>query len=425
MKCAYVECAAANVPKLAAICPECSRNLRVCPACELPNRPFSAYCRACGEAVTEPQDDWSGFRSGPSARALNPFKLSIPNEAKLTEVAEIELGDTCKSLLSYHGYLIAIARNGVISVVDPKRRDEIKRWTMEGEVFGEACVSRGILYVGGDRMLAAYTLGRALAEGVPTPRWSVPVDGIPIFSLLAIEGHLYAVLGMRDRSKRVVTVDDRARGRSPQVELIFDGPKVSSLAGHGERFASVYFLSEASGSLTLNRVDPLEAPRAVTAEALEGAPLPLVDHVPIATVGHKLFCVLGESHDLCRIEADRAAFGRQVEADVRAFALNGIRDGAVLQTDGIKFLGSNTKEALQPNERTSGAPIVLRDRLVVLGFRDGRIRWYHLSNTPAFEEVRLAGEDEVKALVSFQDLVAAGSRSGKVKIYQVLEGGSV
>jgi hypothetical protein len=425
--CPYLDCGdASQLPAEAESCPTCRRLVKVCPQCGSSNRAFANFCRVCGKALPETVGDWAGFKGGGQRLGLNRWPQARPlRESRLEEVLELRLGDACRSLVSSDRHLIAVAGNGEVKIVDVARgpASEI-RLAASGEMTAEPCVSRGMLYLaakevrGRGRVVAFALGGLGLEEPRLEPRWEMGVPGIPIQALLALEGRLYLSLLLPDRRREVHLIEDADRDRPRDSQALLSVRRPSWLAANPPS-RKVFFLSEEDGDLRVHWADhgATSNPRLAT-RSVTGAFLPLVDSVPIAVMGAKIFAVLGEAERLCRIDAQDGVFDLAMQADARDFALGGVRDGLVIDTSGLVFLAAQRRADLNPMERIKGPPVILKDCAAVIALQDGRLRVYDLRTPPLHQELRVSsGMEEVTALISFRNYIAAGDSAGTVKVF--------
>ncbi len=424
MNCPYPDCTRRGLQGNEKRCPQCHRFLTACSHCRELNRAFANHCRKCGQELSRTGFDWQGFKGGPERTGFNPFDRA-EGTRDLEEVLHLELDDRCKSLLSCDEHLIAVSANGRIEIIDAATRQRKAGLKTEGPITCEPCVHRGSLYLGSRNRLAAYTLGAITsATGSREPRWEVPISGTPVQALLAIADRLYTTVGYRDGRPQEIQALDGIGGAQPsRPRALITGHRLSAPAGGTEPRRRIVFLSEDSGRLTLNRIDHGDGVNPeVTTLPVPGAPRELKSFVPIAVLRNKVLAVFGDDSKLCAFDAERGAFKTMIQEDVRELALNGPTDGVLLQGGAIFFLYRNRPERLTPDDRISVPPVILGRRSVYVGMKDGRVRWYDLNNPAVMGEEHLAQRsEEVTALISFANYVAAGGSRGTVRLFR-LEG---
>jgi hypothetical protein len=240
--------------------------------------------------------------------------------------------------------------------------------------------------------------------------------------LLAFENRLYLNVAHPDGQREIQVLDDADRDKPGEARVVHAGRRLGWLAANPPS-RRVFFLSEEDGALAVHSVDHAASSHPeVVSRPVPRAPRPFADHVPIAVMGAKLFAVLGEEDKLCRIDAHDGVFDLVVREDTKSFSLSGIRDGVLVGTAGPIFLSFNVVETLNPMERIKGSPVILKDCAAVVGMQGGRIRVYDLLNPPVHQELRLSNDplEEVTALASFRNYIAAGNLKGTVKVFELI-----
>ncbi len=422
LKCPYSDCTKNNLKKGVERCPQCSRLLKPCPGCGEPNRAFANFCRACGRELGGAELGWTGFKGGPERRGLNPSEGGGPVR-RIEEVTSLHLEDWCRSLLFSDGHLFVVTRGGRVEVVDVESRQVKGGWKVEGPITCEPCVHRGSLYLGGRQRVSAFTLGQLVPGRPLEPRWEAVIEGTLIQAFLGVEDRLYLSVGHKGaRSSEIQILDGIGSHRRPAAQSVFAGPCLSTPVSSVESRRVVFF-SQEDEHLTIHRADHRSSPRPTIARRqVAGAPRALRHYLPIAAVRDKVYAVFGEDSRLCSIDTERCVFGVVIKPDVQNFALSGPSDGVLIRSGSMFFLYRNHEEPLTPDDRINGAPVIIQGRAVFVGMKDGRVRWYDLSNPSILGEEHLSDSyEEVTALASYRDYVAAGGSGGTVRLYRLLE----
>lgn len=422
MSCPYLDCDEPSVPEKAAACPKCRRLTKGCPSCKTANRAFSNFCRRCGHALPDSAADWTGSKGGPQRLGLNPTRQAAPfRELKIQQVRESHLGDHCRSLLSCDGHLVAVSAGGTVEISDVSGRAAPLRINVDGPVTCDPCISRGTLFIGAAGRVTAYPLG-TLTRQPPRldPRWSIRLEGTPVNPLTVAEGRLYVTVALQNRRREVRVIDHIDRDQPLARQAIYAAARLSWMAADAPTRRLV-FLSEEGKDLFLHSTATGGTRFHLTSRRIANAPSPFAEHIPIALAGTKVYGVFGDAEKLCRLDAAQGTFEQVIRDDAKAFALSSIRDGVLVDSGGLYFLGMGMAERLNNHERIKGHPVLLADCAVAVGLQDGRLRVYDLHN-PSFQEtLRLSGEgEEVTALASFGTCLAAGTARGLVKLFELV-----
>jgi hypothetical protein len=427
LPCPYLDCREQReLPAGAESCPSCLRLVKICPHCAAANRAFANFCRACGRALPEATGEWPTFKGGPQRLGLNRWPQARQPMGGIEEILELRLDSPCRSLLSSDRHLIAVSQAGGIEVVDAARGAASSvRTRTDGPVSAEPCVSQGTLFVPAPGCVTAFALGGLhFARPRLEQRWEVRLPGVPIHALLALEGYLYLDVLLPEGSHEVCVISDVGTERPGELRRLLSAQRVSwSAANPPSR--QVFWLTEEDGELKVHCHDhSAPAGPALTTRPVAAAPLPLADSVPIAVMGAKLFAVLGNEDTLCRLDARDGVFDLALRADLRSYALSGMRDGLLVDARGLYFLGAQHHEQLPPMVRVKGSPVVLQDRAAAVGLQDGRVRLYDLHALPLHDEFRVSQDtEELTALMSFRRFVAAGDEQGAVKVVVLADRG--
>lgn len=426
MDCPYPDCTERAPDAGAQSCPACSRMVKPCPRCGAGNRAFANFCRACGEALPEPEGEWRGFKGGVRRLGLNAARQAGPlRELALASVLELHLGDRCRSLLACDRHLIAVAANGTVEIADALRPQSRLRLAAGGPITCEPCASGGLLFLGAPGRIAAYSLGAlALPQPRLAPLWEARLAGTPVQALTTFEDRLYATVARPDGRREVQVLEDLGAASTPRT--LCSAERVSWLAADPAS-RRLLFLIEEQGEIRLCRVehrggpDGADAsPPELTRAKVQRVPRPFAHHVPIAVFGGKVFGVFGEEEGLCRLDAGDGAFDQTLGRDVKAFSLSGLREGVEVSSAGISFLGTGAADALNHVERINASPVLLRDCAAVVGLLDGRLRLYDLQTPPRHETLLLSPRaEEVTAVLSFGRFVAAGDAAGGVFAFEL------
>ncbi len=428
--CPYVDCQQDDIEVTAEECPECKQWLKRCGKCRTPNRAFANYCRFCGELLTGSNESWSGCKGDIQRRGLNRFVIPhSPPDLEVTELKSTGFSGKCGSILADDGYLIAVSENGIIQVMDFNRlENEPYTFMTDGNIYAEPALHNGTLYVGTVKSqdqergsIFAYTLGGvSLNPPEVVPRWNMDLKGTPVQALLPFADRLYLNMGFKD-GHREVHIIDNIKGTKPTSPLcVYNGGLSSTLAA--DPFTQkVFFLSENKGRLFINMFDHSvgTAPGMMSVE-VKDAPSGLQDFIPIAVLGTKLFAVFGENKELCRLDVPNKNFETKITNWVRKFAVPSISKQIIINSRGVFSTPDSQQENLMGGESVISGPVVLRDRAVVVGLRDGKIRFYNLNKLSIHNEIQVFQTDErIQAIAAYKNMIAVGNQKGKVKLLQL------
>jgi putative pyrroloquinoline-quinone-binding quinoprotein len=422
------ECQEAELAAAATSCPQCARVLKSCPECGTRNRAFANYCRTCRTRLAAASGNWLSHRGTVQRLGLNALPGPPAGAQEGFEIDELdlqlELGDHCRSLLGYDRHLIAVSQSGTVEIRDPQLPREGLRLKAAGPVSCEPCIDDGVLYVGSPGSLTAYSLGAlTLTQPRLAPLWQLRLPGTPVQALTVLADRLYVTVVHPDLRREVLVVESLKRNPPPAGRSLHGGAKLSWTAADPAS-GQVVFLSQQGQSVQLHRVVHDGVRPELATQPLAGVPYPLAENVPIAFLGGKVFGVFGDDEKLCRIDATSGELEQALGDDIKQFSLSQDGDGrwdgdgAQIFANGIHFLRAARTERFAPLERVvKGSPILLKDRAVVVGMLDGRVRIYDLSRLPRYEQVRLTGGSEpITALAAFDSYVAVGNAKGVVKL---------
>ena len=428
--CPYVDCQQDDIEVTAEECPSCKKWLKRCGKCRTPNRSFANYCRFCGELLPGANESWSGCKGDIQRRALNRFVIPhSPPDLEVTEIQSTEFPGRCGSILADDGYLIAVSENGIIKVIDLNRlKKEPYTFMTDGNIYAEPALHHGTLYIGTVKnqdqekgIIFAYTLGRiSLNPPEVVPRWSMDLKGTPVQALLPFADRLYLNMGFKDGHREVHIIDDIKGTKPTMPKCVYKGELSSTLAA--DPFTNkVFFLSETSGRLYINMFDHSlgTAPEMMSMQ-VKDAPNGLQDYIPIAVLGAKLFAVFGENKELCRLDVHNKNFETTITNRVRKFAVPSISKQIIINSRGVFSTPGGMQENLMGGESVISGPVVLRDRAVVVGLRDGKIRFYNLNKLSIHNETQVFHTDErVQTMAAYKNMIAVGNQKGKVKLLQL------
>lgn len=420
MNCPYPDCERKSLHGTGP-CPRCQRRVKGCSQCHEPNRMLAVFCRACGSRLAESPGQWLGFQGGGERRGLNAHRIELPlSKTVAQEVAQLTLEGPCLDLLIYDGFLIAVSSRGVVEATRLDGDGRSSRWLAGGGgVSAHACVAHSVLYVAGEGRLTAYSLaGLDESPAEVHELWGLPLDGVPLHALLTLGDRLFLTLRRDGGEQRVVMVGGLEPRSAPRQEIVYQGGAVSPLAASGAAEGELFFFSPGEGSLDLHTVSTTSSGGWRTHHRLVKAPGRLQEHRLLATIGTKVFAVVGDNDLLCRFDGKHGLFEEHLCPDSRSFALSGTRSGVVVQTGGVFFLphasGEPTSDVIQSH------PVLLRDRAVAVGLGDGRLRLHDLENPAAVRHLRVSNRG-VTVAASAEDYVAAGCEDGVVKLWKLVE----
>ncbi|MCH9647697.1 MAG: hypothetical protein K0U98_05620 [Deltaproteobacteria bacterium] len=422
MDCPYPDCSAKDLAKEIAACSTCRRFVKSCGSCRAPGRAFANFCQRCGQPFPGEDDHWSGYRGGPKRLGLNAAKpeIRLP-ESRLLPVpnGDLSLADGCFSLLSWDSHLIAISHAGQVEIVEPTTAFH-RRLNLQGSVMScHPCISRSTLFLGQEGRLTAFSLGAlTLPDPKTEPRWQLEVEGRPAEALLALGDRLFATVKRRDGRMSLIVVDGVSGSRPAAPRVLLTEPKLSALAGD---FLSqtVHLLSEAKGRLQLHCLKAGVVPLRVSSVPFHDLPVGPMQNTVVAAMGNKLFTVVGEEDQLCRLEWGKGAI--RLDSDVKKFALGSVDQWGQVETNGIRFPYLHRREKLGHMDRVIGQPLIIRGFAFAVGLQDGRVLLYDWHGPHQQREIRVdSQENGITALASFGPYLATGSARGKVALYEVV-----
>jgi hypothetical protein len=422
VECPYPDCPEPLQGASLGGCRLCQRRNKACSKCSQLNRSLSRYCRACGERLPELPGQWLGFQAGADRRGFHGFPIPHPAASlHLPEQARLALRAPCRSLLFYEGFLLAVADDGTLTALEIGTGKVIGTSRVAQRATAGACISQGVLFVAGDNQLTPTPLASLARSRTPEAKVPVSLSGRATDSLLAIEGFLFVTTasppGLREiLSIEVSQVSGRLRLGEPRS--VFSGRAVTSPVASSAAKATVFFLCEENGSLSLNHS---KGGRPAVQRPLTEAQGPLAWQTSPATVGKKLFAVMGPTRSLCRINLESARQEERFTEDVRAFAVGGLLDGVTIQGTGLYSIARNQEETV--HDSIKGSPLLWRELAVIVGLSDGRIQLRDVRNLAPLITARVAEAPQaaVTALAAYEDYLAAAAEDGTVKLYRLVK----
>jgi hypothetical protein len=427
VNCPYPDCHVAKLPPDTESCQTCQRFLKACARCRTYNRAFANFCRLCRTALAPAEGNWLGYLGGSQRFGVNTARPAEPPGASAMEVVDtgagFRLARGCRSLLAYDRHLIAFSHSS-IEVIDPVCASTHHVVSINPPTC-EPCVHRGVVYVGSQKALSAYSLGAFTLDGTRPPLlWQIPLPGHPIQALLPLDNRLYVMVGYEGR-RELQVVDNLGLNARPELRTVHAGSTLSWFAGDPKRKQVVCF-SEEGGDVHLHTITD-GAGAEPTSRRVE---VPPMSDQPIAFDGRRVFAVSGEDRRLLVIDAASARFEQSLGSQTVLFALNQNSDGEWngdatrierLATTNVVFNAQQQHDTLAAQDRVvKGTPLILRDRAAVVAMEDGQIRFYDLARLPRFSRWRVSDSgDGISALVSFRNYVAAGTTAGDVKVFEL------
>lgn len=428
--CPYLDCRQANVAANASTCPDCIRWLKRCGKCRTPNRSFSNYCRSCREKLPVLNEFWPSSRGGVQRLGLNRQVVkTTPPDLKIEELKTFHFSGRCRSILAEDGYLIVVSDKGMIQVVDLNRcEDEPYSFNAGGKVFAEPALHDGTLYVGvlkdESRDLGgveAFTLGDVTSNHPEVrQRWALGLNGRPVQALLPFADRLYLNIGFGDARREIHYIENIGRKNPAKPVIAHDGERVSTLVANLPT-KKVFFLSKNGADLFVNTFDhALSAEPEMKSTHVKDAPSDILDHIPIAAMGAKLFAVFGDRKYLCRIDTYNNSFDAKISDRVRGFALSGMNRQAMVNSTGIFSTFSSQQEDLIRGEGIVSGPVIIRENTVVVGMRDGKIRFYQMNNLAVQLDYQVFDSQcKVLTLTTFKNMIAVGNQDGGAKLLRL------
>ncbi len=428
--CPYMDCTKESIAGDAALCPECEGWLKRCAKCRTPNRSFANNCRFCGEKLPQLNEYWPGARGSGQRLGLNRFTIAkSPQELEIKEQGSFSINGRCRSLTAEDGYLIAVSDNGIIQAADLNRNgNEPCTFNAGGKIFAEPAVHNGTLYVGivkDENMekggICAFTLDGLRANSPDMNHWwEVELKGTPVQALLPFENRLYLNVGFKDGRREIQVIENIDKSNPSEAAVVYKGEGSSMLVANPPT-KKVFFLSKSGDKLYVNVFDHSTAPSpAMDTHYLNGAPSDFLEHIPIAAMGAKLFVVFGDKKELCRLDAHSNSFDIKITDRVRSFALSGMNRQVTVNVTGVYSTVGNVQEDLTRGEGIVSGPVIIRENLVAVGMRDGKIRIYQMNNPAVHVDVQAFNSNcKVSALASFKNMIAAGSQEGDVKLLRL------
>lgn len=235
MRCPYLDCKA-DIAGGRTRCQKCERQLKICRKCATSNRVFAVHCRECGTPLPDSDADWPMFKQSAQGLGVNRFVITkkFP-EIRPEHEENFRLPDRCKSLLVYDNYLFAISQGGEVKVVDISQVPfkELTSFNVGGKVYSVPALNHGSLYIGAEKSLQAYSLGKLFSDtSAVEPRWTVPVNATPIRSLLPVENRLLFTLAYPDRHHEICMISDIETDHPGSPATLHSGSHLSSMAAH-------------------------------------------------------------------------------------------------------------------------------------------------------------------------------------------------
>jgi hypothetical protein len=439
VKCPYVDCLNDNLPVQTERCPQCGRRVKHCRSagCVAANRIFSVYCCNCGVELPVGDHDWPVFRGSPqrtgTGRPIIHRRLrEFDHQQAITEIGSLTLPDRCRSLLIYDGCLFAFSSRGMAKVADVSGDTvmELASFSVGGNIFAEPALHRGSLFVGTENRLFAYTLGK-LFDAMPgfPERWTLPIPGTPIQSLLPVEDRLYVTLSNAERPRdHELHILDGIHGRPTNPpQILHAGPKVSTLAADvTNHIRRVFFLSGERNRTVLHTIrHQAGSPPSPVDLEVEGAPGPFDEIIQITLDYPKLFVVFKQGGELFTVNTITGKVEQRISGNVRVrnFAIAGARQAVLTSTNSISIPHLGMTEPLSPDEVIIGHPLILRDFTIVAGMQRGMLKLYDIRNLSIKREWRASSlSGDLTALVPFKNMIIAGDSQGRVVVGKLNEG---
>ncbi|HLP62758.1 MAG TPA: hypothetical protein VK186_28225 [Candidatus Deferrimicrobium sp.] len=428
--CPYTDCRQQDIPAYIEICPGCNRWLKRCNICSTANRVFSNFCRYCGGIIPDSNESWSGCKGGGQRSGLNRYVIqNSPPDIKLNELKNFSLSKRCRAALAADGFFITISDDGMIKIINLNNLgEEPFSFNINNKIFAEPAVHKGTLYVGciqdedqDKGAIHAYTLGGISLDPPEVQlRWTVSLKGTPVQALLPFENRLYLNIGHKNGGREIHVIENIMGNKPTDTISVYNGERSSTVVGDIPT-KRVFFLSKNDKQLLINTFDHTKNSPEMISKEVHDSPSDILDHIPISVLGSKVFAVFGEKRDLCRLDSFENIFESRITGKVRQFALAGMNKHIIINSTGVFSSIGNAQENLNQGESIISGPIVLRDKAVLVGLNDGRIRFYNLNNISVQNDFQVFnGNEKVQVLASFRDIIAIGNQNGGIKLLQLL-----
>lgn len=425
MNCPYPNCNTSELKNSDIYCPECQKPLKRCPACATANRSFAVYCRNCAGRLPESKYNWPMAKGGPQGLGINrhnkPGKVA---DMSIRDIKTIRLPDWCRCILVYDDHLFAFSQGGQVDITDISRSTAVHvlSFNLGSNIISMPAVHQGSLYVGVERHIYAYSLG-ALIAGQPNaePRWGLQTTGTPIKSLVPVGNELYYTLMNLEKRHEIHVIQNIQGAYVNSSVKITAGDHLSSIAGVSTaKTHKIYFLSAANRNE--NHLHVINHSRGKKPDTkvvpIRSAPSRFRKRIPIAVIGAQVYLVFQKDNSLCRIDGNTGQIDRIFCKHVKDFVLEGLNEPIVTTSQGAFIRKTNREITLSSGESIRSWPLILKDRAVVLGMKDGSLHLYDIHNPglPRIWEVSEKPSDFITAMAAYKNVIAAGNSKGVVKV---------
>ena len=427
MNCPYLNCQHNNIQNFQESCPDCKRQIIVCPECNVGNRIYAKYCRNCGERIIGNDNNWQSCKGSSQRSGLSRYVISTPFESlQIKEIGEVNLSAPCQCLLIYHNILFCISQNGEIKLMEIGQNSlkQLNYFTAGNEIYCNPAIANGSLFVATKNSIQAYTLGM-IASKMPSagPRWEFSVEGIPVGSLFPCSNRLYFNLFFKHNNQhREIHAIDQIVSTTPiKPECIHAGPYVSLVAGNmTKKVKNAYFLSSSNGDINIHMFDHSQKDHIQTSIIPVKKPeSDFIPQIPIAVIGAKIFAVFKNKETLFRIDATSGKIDLRLCQNTKEFSMAGVNDPVVVNPKGI-FIKRIDQQIELSKERqlVKGHPVILRNTAIVFGTKNGTVKMYDLMNPGLSKDWNLSikNSESITSIAASKNIIAAGNQNGKIKV---------
>ena len=432
MECPYNDCNQNFNDNKKNFCTGCNRKIKYCNRCgKTYNRVYAVYCRNCGEKISDNEINWQMSRGGYSKTGISRydigFNINSLVDLKNQEITKFQLSGPCKSLLIYENYLFAISMKGDVQIYEILEKSLNKKivFNLGESIFSEAAIADGSLYIGTKDYINAYSLCKLLSNNPSSEyRWQQEVTGTPIKSLIPVDDTLYFNLIFDDKHQEIHAITNIS-DNLPDLNVIHEGPYLSSIAAnYNSKVQKVYFFSNTGPKNTLHVIDINNGYDDILDIPLKKPGTRFNDKIPVSVLGTKVFAVFEGKNELRQIDSNSGFVEKNLGPNTKDYAMASLDNPVIVDTKGLKFASSGYDIDLTiERQQVSGAPLILKNRGVVIGMRNGVVRIYDLENPAGTKKVWRISDNKpvfITSIVSSKNIIASGDQNGTVRISKLV-----